>query len=46
MTSRNSLPETLSAVRNGGFDQLEYRTDVPTPDPSPAKYSSNWRSPE
>lgn len=33
-----SLPETMHAVRlngHGGFDQLEYRTDVPVPRPGP-----------
>jgi len=34
----NSLPSTMSAVHlcgHGGFDQLEYRTDVPVPQPGP-----------
>ena len=40
MTSRNSLPETMSAVRltgHGGFDKLEYRTDVDVPRPGPGE---------
>ena len=44
MTSRNSLPETMSAVRltgHGGFDQLEYRTDVDTPRPKPGEVLIN-----
>ncbi|MDN3523003.1 alcohol dehydrogenase catalytic domain-containing protein [Halomonas ramblicola] len=36
----SSLPETMHAVLlngHGGFDQLEYRTDVPVPTPGPGE---------
>ena len=44
MTSPDALPETMSAVRltgHGGFDRLEYRTDVHTPRPKPGEVLIN-----
>lgn len=42
----NALPETMSAVLltgHGGFDKLDYRTDIRTPGRSRARSSSKSR---